>query len=386
MTPSARYSAAIIILDRIMVGAPAERELTSWARSNRFAGSKDRAAIRDIVYDCIRNLRSYGYISGLEGARGVLIGRLLSRKEEISLIFNSQGYAPTSLSDDEKKIVYAQKACMPNAVQMDIPDWIDKKFGSIYDYDLLKSRAPIDIRVNLKKISIEAVISELQKDGIEAYRLDFVKSAIRVDGETRKIPQTKLYLDGFIELQDAGSQALVSELNCPERGTVLDYCAGGGGKTLALASIIPNDVSLSAYDKSEIRLKELKLRASRAGINVKFLDNDPVKKNQKYDLVIIDVPCTGSGSWRRSPDAKWKLTEDRLEDLIKIQSEILQNTSKLVATGGTLAYMTCSLFDCENQVQIKNFINKNHGWKIILSKKFPLSIRSDGFYLAILSK
>ncbi|MEZ8097295.1 MAG: RsmB/NOP family class I SAM-dependent RNA methyltransferase [Amylibacter sp.] len=364
MTPSARYSAAIIILDRIMVGAPAERELTSWARSNRFAGSKDRAAIRDIVYDCIRNLRSYGYISGLEGARGVLIGRLLSRKEEISLIFNSQGYAPTSLSDDEKKIVYAQKACMPNAVQMDIPDWIDKKFGSIYDYDLLKSRAPIDIRVNLKKISIEAVISELQKDGIEAYRLDFVKSAIRVDGETRKIPQTKLYLDGFIELQDAGSQALVSELNCPERGTVLD----------------------SAYDKSEIRLKELKLRASRAGINVKLLDNDPVKKNQKYDLVIIDVPCTGSGSWRRSPDAKWKLTEDRLEDLIKIQSEILQNTSKLVATGGTLAYMTCSLFDCENQVQIKNFINKNHGWKIILSKKFPLSIRSDGFYLAILSK
>ena len=98
------------------------------------------------------------------------------------------------------------------------------------------------------------------------------------------------------------------------------------------------------------------------------------------------MPCTGSGSWRRSPDAKWKLTEDRLEDLIKIQSEILQNTSKLVATGGTLAYMTCSLFDCENQVQIKNFINKNHGWKIILSKKFPLSIRSDGFYLAILSK
>ena len=99
-------------------------------------------------------MRSYGYISGLEGARGVLIGRLLSRKEEISLIFNSQGYAPTSLSDDETKIVYAQKACMPNAVQMDIPDWIDKKFGSIYDYDLLKSRAPIDILVNLKKISI----------------------------------------------------------------------------------------------------------------------------------------------------------------------------------------------------------------------------------------
>ena len=213
-----------------------------------------------------------------------------------------------------------------------------------------------------------------------------VDTALRVQGETRKIPQTKLYLNGLIELQDAGSQALVAHLDCPKNGKVLDYCAGGGGKTLAIASRIFNDVSFSAYDKNQSRLKELKIRAQRAGIKVDLLKNDPVTGIKKYDLVVVDVPCSGSGSWRRSPDAKWKLTEQRLIDLMAIQTEILENTADLVTTGGTLAYMTCSLFSCENEEQVNKFILKNKLWKINQSKQIKLSSSSDGFYLASLSR
>ena len=129
MTPSARYAASIDILDKIIAGAPAERELTIWARGNRFAGSKDRAAIRDLVYDALRNLRSYAHLSGLDGARGIFIGRLIAKNEEINLIFNGQGYGPAGLSDIEQNAVDMQKNDMPYAVQMDIPNWISSKFN-----------------------------------------------------------------------------------------------------------------------------------------------------------------------------------------------------------------------------------------------------------------
>lgn len=386
MTPSARYAASIDILDKIIAGAPAERELTIWARGNRFAGSKDRAAIRDLVYDALRNLRSYAHLSGLDGARGIFIGRLIAKNEEINLIFNGQGYGPAGLSDIEQNAVDMQKNDMPYAVQMDIPNWISSKFKDVNNYDILKSRAPIDLRVNLKKITLKSAIAELKKDGIETETSSLVDTALRVRGETRKILQNKLYLNGFIELQDAGSQALVAQLDCPRTGKVLDYCAGGGGKTLAIASLISNDVSLFAYDKNQSRLKDLKLRAQRSSVKVHLLKEDPTTTNNKYDLVIVDVPCSGSGSWRRSPDAKWKLTEDRLNNLMELQSEILQNTSKLVSLGGTLAYMTCSIFSCENEEQINKFVLNNKSWKITNYKNFELSNNSDGFYLATLSK
>ena len=171
MTPSARYAASIEILDKIIAGAPAERELTIWARGNRFAGSKDRAAIRDLVYDALRNLRSYAHLSGLDGARGIFIGRLIAKNEEINLIFNGQGYGPAGLSDIEQNAVDMQKNDMPYAVQMDIPNWISSKFNDVNNYDILKSRAPIDLRVNLKKITLKSAIAEFveacAKRGVE---------------------------------------------------------------------------------------------------------------------------------------------------------------------------------------------------------------------------
>ena len=386
MTPAARYAAAIEILDRTLIGAPAERELTSWARGNRFAGSKDRAAIRDIVYDGLRNLRSYAHISGIGGARGVLIGQLISNNEELSSVFNGQGYAPPILSNEENTIIYSLKTDMSLAIKLDIPDWLVPKFNGKDEYSILKKRAPIDLRVNLNKVSLDNIAASLLKEGIKAEPLDVAKTALRVIGDTRKIPQTNSYLNGLIELQDAGSQALVLELNFPNYGKVLDYCAGGGGKTLAMASLISNNVILSAFDRDPGRLKALSHRADRAGIRVKLLKKDPVTKGEKFDLVVLDVPWSCSGAWRRTPDAKWKLTQARLDELLETQANIINATSELVSESGTLVYMTCSLFDCENEDQISNFIERNVGWKLTSSKRFELSAGTDGFYLAILNK
>jgi 16S rRNA (cytosine967-C5)-methyltransferase len=386
MTPAARYAAAIEILDRAMAGLSAERELTSWSRANRFAGSKDRAAVRDIVFDGLRNLRSFAHISGLSGARGVLVGRLMNTGEEVSSVFNGEGYAPTPLSNEELEIVNAPKSEMSRAVALDVPDWLEPLFDGDDDYSRLKTRAPIDLRVNTKKSNLQKASRALAADGIETDPVDVAKTALRVRGETRKIPQTASYKNGAIELQDAGSQALIEALDIPDRTRVLDYCAGGGGKTLAMGARGVRGVQFSAYDLDQDRLKALRERAQRADVFVKLLKRDPVKDGEEFDLVVLDVPCSGSGAWRRSPDAKWKLDENRLAALVDTQAQILSNCRELVSEKGVLAYMTCSLFRRENEGQIETFLAQNPAWSVISQQNFKLSNDSDGFFLTTLRK
>jgi len=386
MTPAARCAAAIEILDRVMAGAPAERELTGWARGNRFAGSKDRAAIRDLTFDCLRNLRSYAHLSGLPDARGVLIGRMIANGDDISGIFNGVGYGPDALTSEEKEISERTKPDMPRAVSLNLPDWLEAEFNGDDDYSLLLDRAPIDLRVNLKKASLKSAAASLAKEGIETDPVDIAKTALRVRGQTRKIPQSAAYLNGSIELQDAGSQALVEALDIPRDGAVLDYCAGGGGKTLAMAALATGKTTFDAYDLDAGRLEGLKDRASRAGAKIRLLNSDPVLADKRYDLVVLDVPCSGSGSWRRGPDAKWKITPERLEELTDIQAGILNNAADLVNTTGAIAYMTCSVFERENTSQIDRFLSENAGWRVIKRRDFRLAGGSDGFFLTVLER
>tara|TARA_R110002124_G_scaffold114463_17_gene269047 strand:- start:4178 stop:5341 length:1164 start_codon:yes stop_codon:yes gene_type:complete len=386
MTPAARYAAAIVILDRAMAGAPAERELTSWARGNRFAGSKDRAAIRDIVYDGLRNLRSYQHASGLDGARGVIVGQLIALDIDILDVFNGLGYAPLPLSGEEMVVVKRDKREMSRAVALDIPDWLEPVFDGDDDYMRLKNRAPIDLRVNLKKATREQAASSLLRDGIETDPVDGVVSALRVRGQTRKIPMAAAYINGTVELQDAGSQALVAAMNIPDGGRVLDYCAGGGGKTLAMASVASKTTQFQAYDLDQDRLKALSERAARAGVHVELLQNDPVGQSQTFDLVVLDVPCSGSGAWRRNPDAKWKLTQERLNELVLMQAKILSDAQPLVAQGGQISYMTCSLFQRENELQVKDFLLQNPDWVARISHIFGLKDGNDGFFISILER
>ncbi|MFK5997442.1 MAG: RsmB/NOP family class I SAM-dependent RNA methyltransferase [Rhodobacterales bacterium] len=392
MTPNARYAAAVDILGAVLAGAPAEKTLTNWARSNRYAGSKDRAAVRDIVFDCLRCKRSYQYAAGFDGARGLVMGHILAAGHAVAAVFTGQRFAPDVLSDTERKNLEHPKEPPSDAVRLDIPDWIAPKLrhalGDDYEDSLtaLQARAPLDLRVNGKKITIAQAQAALAKDGIETTPVKGMTGALRVTSNPRRVALSGVYQNGLVEIQDAGSQAVVA--NLPMNGVVrvLDYCAGGGGKTLAMAALMGDTVQFDAYDGNQTRMKDLPVRLKRAGVQARVLPNDPVDAGETYDLVLLDVPCSGSGAWRRNPDAKWRFSEADLQDLQRVQAKILTRAQAMVAPNGVLAYVTCSLLRDENEAQADAFVKTCPNLVLVQTKRFHPSAGTDGFFLAIFKK
>lgn len=377
-------------MEDILAGAAAEKCLTTWARRSRFAGSKDRAAIRDIVFDCLRRRRSLLLVSGVSGARGLILGHVLEAGLEPGDIFSGQGYGPAPLSEAEEAALQGPKAGGSGAEKLDIPDWLEPLMQAALGAGLeralsaLQKRADVDLRVNTNRISRAAAQALLSEQGISTKAHVLSATCLRVTEGARKLSRSPAYLTGLVELQDAASQAVADML--PVGGSVLDYCAGGGGKTLALAARAPGAIRFFAYDLNPNRMTDLPLRAKRAGANVSVLKTDPAEGDETYDLVLIDVPCSGSGSWRRNPDGKWKLTRKSLTSVCETQFEILSKTEPLVADGGHLAYVTCSLLAEENEAQIDRFIKVNPVWTVKNQKRFCPGDGGDGFYVAILGK
>jgi 16S rRNA (cytosine967-C5)-methyltransferase len=390
MTPNARYAAAIDILDAILAGTPAEKTLTNWARSNRYAGSKDRAAVRDIVFDCLRQKRSLMHKSGFDGARGLVAGHILAAGLPVADVYTGERFAADILSASEQTALEQSKETPTDVVRLDIPDWIKPKLrdslGEEFEACLtaLQTRAPLDLRVNRKKTTIEQVQAALAKDGIETETFDPVPNALRVTANPRRVALSDAYKNGLVEIQDAGSQAIVDALPLDGITTVLDYCAGGGGKSLAIAA--RSDVQIDAYDQNAGRMKDLSARAERAGATIVILQDDPVLSGKSYDLVLLDVPCSGTGAWRRNPDGKWRFGADDLQELLTVQAEILTSAQKLVKTGGVLAYVTCSLLKDENEMQASAFLSKHSEWQPDASKSFLPNAGTDGFFLVTFKK
>lgn len=386
MTPAARYAAAIDVLDGFLSGEPAEKLLSNWARKNRYAGSKDRAAVRDIVFDCLRNMRSFMALSGLATGRGLAVGHCLENGLEPEAVFTGEGYAPSALTD-------AETAALENATDMtdaergNLPDWIwdivqvDLGADAIDTATALSTRAPVDVRVNRLKATRDAAQAALAAEEILTDPVDGVPTALRVIENPRRLAGSKAFAGGLIELQDAASQAVIERLDILEEANVLDFCAGGGGKTLALAAKAPA-AQVEAWDISQARLAPLAERAKRAGATVTALQHPP--KGAAYDLVLVDAPCSGSGSWRRNPEGKWRLTQDRLAELRDIQAAVLQQAAGCTKDGGVLVYATCSLFTQENRAQVDRFLAQNPQFSLQDQQSFRLNAPGDGFYCAIL--
>ena len=385
MIPAARVAAAIEILDEILAGQPAEKALTNWGRRSRFAGAKDRAAIRDHVFDALRCRRSFAALGGSETGRGLMIGELRAATADLSELFSGLGHAPAAISAAEQAACRAHES---GAEAFDIPDWIYELLTQQMGKDeaeatcgALRSRAPVWLRVALRRGSRENAAAMLLAEGIVTRPHPEVKTALEVKENARKIQKSWAYVGGFIELQDASSQAAVLALPVPAGGArALDYCAGGGGKSLALADL---GYAVDAHDIAPTRMKDIPERAARAGVGVN-VRNDPQTLAKEYDLVLVDAPCSGSGTWRRTPEAKWTLTPERLGDLCEIQQDVLKKAAKLVRPGGYLAYATCSILRSENVDQIDAFVAQYQRFESVHSLKFLPGPLGDGFFLNLL--
>lgn len=387
MTPAARVAAAIEVLEDILGGEPAEKCLTRWARGNRYAGSKDRAAVRDIIFDVLRRKRTLSALGGSEAARGLLIGYLRGEGIDLEDIFGAGGYGPPALSEAE---VSAARPLVSDAETYDFPDWLwpvwqaDLGVQAIPAAKMLQSRGPVTLRVNLRRSSQAGAIDVLAEDGIAAVPVGDVNSALQVVENERRIKISKAFSDGLVDLQDLASQEAVAGLNIPETTRVLDYCAGGGGKALAIADRFK--VSVFAHDISAARMADIPVRAARAGMNIEVLETDRLKGVAPFDVVFVDAPCSGSGTWRRAPEAKWALTSGKLIDYNTLQSKVLKAASEYAAADSTLIYATCSVFAVENRHVIEAFLAANPSWSLQRDfQRFP-DADGDGFYHAVLNR
>ncbi len=385
MTPAARVAAAIDVLDDILNGHSAEAALSRWARNSRFAGSKDRAAVRDHVFDALRRKASSMAISGGTSGRDWMRGYLFQTGADLASIFGNGGHAPAPLTPEE--MVFEQD--LDPSIAHDIPEWMWSRWcddlgeNAIQAAKTLWQSADVFLRVNLAKSNRDDAISKLADDGIEAIAHPTVATALRVSGRGGKIAQSTAFQKGYVDLQDASSQASVMVLPQNSRGSVLDYCAGAGGKSLALAAWLNADVD--AFDVDPRRMKDIPSRADRAGVNIQVINEVSAIKNC-YDIVFCDAPCSGSGTWRRDPQGKWALTQSRLDELVSIQRGILEDVRVRVAKGGSLIYATCSVFACENRDQVEWFCKTFPEWSVNEMTQFVPTEHGDGFFFARLTQ
>ncbi len=388
MTPSARVAAAIGLLDRWAEGgARAEPMLRAWGRANRYAGGGDRRAIADLVYDGLRRLRSLAHLSGAEGGRAVLHGMALEAGWDLDALFCGGRWGPEPLTEAERA---APLGPAPDPVRLDHPDWLEARLkaslGARYEASMLamRARAPVDLRVNLPKGGRAAARAALAKEGIETEELAEPGALRAAPGAP--VARTAAWDAGLIELQDEASQAGASFGAAAPGETVLDFCAGGGGKALAFASMMGGRGRIVAHDAAPVRMRDIPARAARAGARIEIADRAALTGlRDRCDLVFVDAPCSGSGTWRRDPEAKWRLDEARLAGLVAAQQEATADALAYLAPGGRLVFATCSILD-EETAGAARAIASAHGLILETEMRRLPDEGADGFYAARLTR
>ena len=383
MTPGARVAAQIDILEAILSGVPAEKAMTNWARGNRFAGSKDRAALRDLVFQALRCRRSAGALPVPQSARAWAIGALRANGADPNEFFTGIAHAPAALSADDVTPLPSDRD------RLDLQGWVIDLLTQQYGFEqtaeigaVLRHRAPITLRVNLQKTTRAQLKAELAKAEIETTLNPASDTALTVLSNPRRAVLQPCFEQGWFELQDAASQAVADAIAI--NGRVLDYCAGGGGKSLALAA--RSGSKIFAHDISAARMAEIGPRAARGGHEIEVISPQDLANLAKFDTVVCDLPCSGSGAWRRSPEGKWSLTSEDLEAFVLLQRDIIAKAITYLAPNACLALITCSIFEAENQAQ-RRFISDTFPELTFCStEQYLPSATQDGFYLVIFKK
>jgi 16S rRNA (cytosine967-C5)-methyltransferase len=386
MTPAARLAAAIEVFSDIEGRRrPAADALKDWGLAHRFAGSGDRAAIAGLVYDALRRRASAAWLMDDAAPRAVLLGMLKRERaldvDAIAALADGSRFAPEPLTAHERqRLVQAMLDGAPPHVAGDYPEWLDRHLAQTFGDDrveegaALASRAPLDLRVNTLKADRDKAASGLADLYPQPARWSpwGLRIALLSDARSPAVHAEPAFLKGLVEVQDEGSQlaALLAAAKPGEQ--VIDLCAGAGGKTLALAAAMENHGQIYATDSDKRRLAPIHERLERAGArNVqvrtpKGTGDVMADLENRADLVLIDAPCTGTGSWRRNPDAKWRVRPGALEQRRKEQALALDRAARLVKPGGRIAYVTCSVLDNENGVQVRDFLARHGEFALVL--------------------
>lgn len=426
MKLSGRVAAAMEILDGMeTLKRPVSVALKDWAGAHRFAGSKDRAAIGNLVYDAERRRASHAYAMGAKTGRALVLATLVfdwdMLVEDITTAFATDKFAPEPLTDDEIVRLYAKEslADAPDHVRADVPEWLvgqlKKAFGDTWIEEAIQfgTRPPLDMRVNTLSTAADRAVKSLKRFSPEPTAI--ASSGLRIDSgsgdvRTPNVQIDESYQKGWIEIQDEGSQIVSALSGASEGDSVLDLCAGAGGKTLALAAQMRNRGQIFSYDIDYGRLAPIYERVKRAQAhNVQIRKPEDGSLDNLEDAmthVFVDAPCTGTGTWRRHPDSKWRLTKEQLEKRAQEQRGVLNSAVKYVKRGGRLIYVTCSILPAENDEQISWFLGAHEGFKVadaaenwatiypeIDAPRFtkygavltPKSTKTDGFYISILT-
>jgi 16S rRNA (cytosine967-C5)-methyltransferase len=424
-----RLAAAIEVLDDIdKRHRPVAEALKSWGLNNRFAGAGDRAAIGNLVYDALRKRASHAWAMGEDTPRALVLSVAArdwgTTPEELNDLFASDAHAPSVLSADEAHRLSTSEPWLgaPDHVLADLPEWtmdsLHRSFGGdvVQEGRALAGRPPLDLRVNTLRAERDRVLKALDRFGAKPAHISPVGIRIAAgtgDSRTPNVQVEEGYLKGWFEVQDQGSQLVAMIAGARPGEQVLDLCAGAGGKTLAMAAAMGNKGQIFAFDSDRHRLAPIYERLKRNGVrNVQVrAPGEGVLDDLvgKMDRVVIDAPCTGSGTWRRRPDAKWKLNAEQVAARAAEQHAILSDGARYVCPGGTLVYITCSILDEENGAQVGHFLSENPEFEALDTSReleaiadgasqkahriagngvllTPLRTETDGFFAALLRR
>src|SRR6266480_1576428 len=385
MTPAARLSAAIELIDTIEAQrVPAAKALKEWGTAHRFAGSGDRAAISGLIWDVLRRRSSSAWIMDDDSSRAHLLGMLKLERgmdaDAIAALCDGGRFAPEPLTEAERAALTSRSLNeAPAPIAGDYPEWLDKYLAQVFGDDrvaeatAMASRAPLDLRVNTLKARREKILPRLAHLGAQPTPWSPVGLRIELSADARNpgIHAEEDFIKGAIEVQDEGSQlaALLSAARPGEQ--VIDLCAGAGGKTLALAALMQGKGRLIATDRDKRQPAPIHERLSRAGVHNADVRTPRGEADTladikaSADLVLIDAPCTGTGTWRRNPDAKWRMRPGALEVRLKDQIAVLDRATALVKPGGRIAYITCSVLPAENGEQVRSFVARHPEFVIV---------------------
>jgi len=413
VTPAARLQAAIDILEALeRSDQPLDRLLRDWFRARRFAGAKDRAAIAERVFGVQRRRASLAWRMRSETPRALVIASLLNDGEAPEAFFTGEGYGPPALSDDERAtIAEAPAGEAPLHAHGEFPAFLEAELTRAFGANLLaetlaiQARAPIDLRVNTLRRERSEVLAALKARDFLAEPTPYSPLGIRIPSGAgaSELGRSAMFESGAFEFQDEAAQ--IASLLCGAKPgeRILDLAAGAGGKALALAAQMKNRGEIVACDIRQTALQQLAARAARAGatiIRTRLIEGEP--PDGPFDAVLLDAPCSGSGTWRRQPELRWRLTPDVLSARMKLQDTLLDQAAACVRPGGRLIYATCSILPCENEDRIEAFLKRHPEFAIRLCaevwresmqtafpadgffKASPLRTNTDGFFAAFL--